>query len=199
VRKFAAFTLIAISCSCPLVLAAECVDALRLIGKSTKSVLRTAELKGLCAAFVKNEITYSEETNSFTDPLGKDVPIEIRAKDLNRDGVREIFVHAQSSYWGGAKGDVLWLFVRKRATNSPYQKNLGFSTDGYTLLKQTHNGYPYIKVYPRAVCSAIWHWEGNAYAHACNIPETPKGCPDNRPLCPAQLTLHSSGSPSATR
>ena len=182
---------IAFCLSCQTVWADKCADTLRALAKRTKSFLRTAEFDGLCAALAKNEITYSKETGGFIDPDEKDVPLELRARDLNRDGAREVFVHAQSRYWGGAKGDVLWLFVRNRAPRSPYRTNLGFSSDGYTVLQQTYNGYPYIRVFPRAVCSAIWQWNGTDYAHACNIPETPNGCPDGRPICTEQLTSHS--------
>lgn len=184
---------IAICLSCQPAWANECADTLRALAKRTKSILRTSEFDGLCIALARNEITYSKETGGFVDPLGQNVPLELRAKDLNRDGVREVIVRAQSSYWGGAKGDVLWFFVRTRAPHSPYQTNLGFSSDGYTLLKQTHNGYPYVKVYPRAVCSAIWHWNGTAYVHACNVPETPNGCPEDRLICPKWLNSHSTG------
>lgn len=190
-QAYIAPIIIAFCLGCQPVWADYCADTLSALAKRTKSILRTAELADLCNALTKNEITYSKETGGFIDPLERDVPLELWARDLNRDGIREVFVHAQSSYWGGAKGDVLWLFVRNRAPHSPYQMNLGFSSDGYKLLKQTHNGYPDIKVYPRAVCSAIWRWNGSAYAHSCNIPETPNGCTEDRPICPDRLTQQS--------
>ena len=173
---------------CQAVWAGECADTLRIAAKRTKSILQKTEFHALCMALAKNEIRYSPETGGLVDPMENDVPLELWAKDLNGDGVREVFVHAKTSYWGGAKGDVLWLFVRHRAPRSPYETNLGFSSAGYTVLDQKHDSYPDIKVYPRAACSAIWQWSGSSYAHACNIPEIPKGCPHERPICPERLT-----------
>ena len=187
-RTYIAPIIIAFCLGCQPVWADECADALRALVKRTKSNLRTAEFEGLCTALTENEITYSKEAGGFIDPLEKEVPLELWARDLNHDGVREVFVHAQSTYWGGAKGDVLWLFVRNRAQYSPYRTNLGFSSDRYKLLKQTHKGYPYIKFYPRAVCSSIWQWNGTAYVHFCNIPETLNGCPEGRPICSERLS-----------
>ncbi len=101
---------------------------------------------------------------------------QVEASDLNGDDNPEVFVLGGNTCLSGAAGSSVWLFVKD--ASGKYQSNLGFPAGAYEALTSKNLGYPDLKFGGPGFCSAVWRWDGKAYAFLRNQPEEPGGCDD---------------------
>lgn len=102
---------------------------------------------------------------------------DVELKDINHDGVMEVFVHGGNTCTSGSAGRRLWLFVKTGKSSRAYKKNLGVPVGEYELLTTEHRGYPDIQLGGPGFCFGLWRWNGEHYDHFRNVPTAKNSCP----------------------
>lgn len=99
----------------------------------------------------------------------------VELKDINGDGVTEVFIIGGNACTSGVTGSTIWLFI-KQNRHAIYKKNLDFPAGGYKILLEKSKGFPDIQVGGSAFCDGVWRWSGRSYSHYKNIPTAVGGC-----------------------
>jgi hypothetical protein len=126
----------------------ECVDAFRRYAKATGA-------------------PYPPTTSSCT------ATYSVTMKDLNGDGVPEVFVVGVSAHKSRKFSSAIWLFVKAR--NGSYVSHFGFPAAGYRILDSKSKGFPDIQL-GGGWCEGVWRWDGKTYSHRRNVPMRKGGC-----------------------
>ena len=103
---------------------------------------------------------------------------DVTAKDLNGDGQPEVILLGGNTCTSGGNGSSLWLLTK--SADGAWQTHLGFTAGAYTLLAETSQGFPDIRVGGMGWCEGVWRWDGKTYQHLRNVATQPGGC-DQRP------------------
>lgn len=109
------------------------------------------------------------------DPhCGMPVEVGVEANDLDGDGAQEIFVELGSVCLYGGTGVGTTLFVRD--PGGVHRPHLGFPGMVVEQLAERRSGFPDLLIGGMSDCFAVWGWDGSAYVHIRNEPQTPGGC-----------------------
>lgn len=99
----------------------------------------------------------------------------VELKDINDDGVKEVFIIGGNTCTSGHAGSSIWLFVKQKQ-HAAYKKNLDFPAAAYKLLPIKTKGFPDIQVGGPGFCEGVWRWNGQSYSHHKNVSTAPGGC-----------------------
>lgn len=108
------------------------------------------------------------------DTCGKGVSPTVRIDDLNGDGVQEVFVVWGNVCTSGRAGASVSLFVKD--ASGRYIGTLGFPAIGYEMLATGSKAFPDLRFGGPGFCHGVWRWDGTAYQHLRDEPETAGGC-----------------------
>jgi len=110
---------------------------------------------------------HSPKGKYFDEAFGDSLEYDAEVVDLNGDGRPEVFTQVFGSYWGGATGVQMNLYIKRK--KGPWEPQFGFP-GVYNVLKTRHRGYPDIEIGGPGFCFPVWRWNGRRYAPY-------KGCP----------------------
>jgi len=102
---------------------------------------------------------------------------EVTFSDWNGDGAPEVLVIYGNSCNGGMTGSAGLLFIRDSA--GTYVPNFGFPAFSVEPQAEGNLGYPDLLIGGPGFCFPLWRWDGTAYQHLRQVPQSPGGC-DNR-------------------
>jgi hypothetical protein len=105
-----------------------------------------------------------------SQPAGTDVQFS----DWNGDGRKEVLVTWGNTCTSGMAGSSVALFVR--GASGKWERNLGFPGMLAEVLPAKHQGYPELLIGGPGFCFGAWKWDGKAYVHARDVPQSPGGC-----------------------
>lgn len=108
-------------------------------------------------------LTPSADGTELLDEGGRPAPFRAELRDLNGDGIDEIFVIGGNAYLSGFTGSSIWLFIR--SADGAYQPYLGFPAFAYEVLPETNKGFPDLKFGGPGFCQAVWRWDGAQYGY----------------------------------
>jgi hypothetical protein len=99
----------------------------------------------------------------------------VQLQDINADGRVEVFVSGGNAFLSGETGSSVWLFTQP-VPDGRWQMDLGFPAVSWTVLAESHAGYPDLRFTGYGSCDAVWRWDGTAYEHHQDVPIRPGGC-----------------------
>lgn len=144
------------------------------IFRSVANNLSPQDQQTICSALElqktpDGKLVLSETCEVFPD----DFAVEL--KDINGDGVKEVFIIGGNTCTSGHAGSSIWLFIKQKQ-HAAYKKNLDFPAAAYKLLTKKTKGFPDIQIGGPGFCEGVWRWNGQSYSHHKNVSTAPGGC-----------------------
>jgi hypothetical protein len=132
------------------------------------------------AIFARLDLTVAPDGKSLVDrSCGQPAGSDVQFSDWNADGKKEVLVTYGNTCTSGMAGSSVVLFVKD--ASGKYQPQLGFPGMVAEVLPAKHEGYPELLIGGPGFCFAAWRWDGKAYVHARNEPQSPGGCDEAKP------------------
>lgn len=105
----------------------------------------------------------SPDGTGLVDEGGRPAPFRAEVRDLNADGVDEIFVIGGNAFLSGFTGSSIWLFIRR--AGGAYEPEFGFPAFAYEVLPETRAGFPDLRFGGPGFCWPVWRWDGARYTY----------------------------------
>jgi hypothetical protein len=165
--------------------------ALVLLALAWCSAVRAADQEGVALLFAKNpgKLSETERLEIYKklglkvgadgktlvdDSCGQEVSSEVDIRDLNGDGVDEVLITYGNTCLSGMAGSSVVLFIKEKSGH--YKSELGFSGVIAEERKAKSPGYPDLLIGGPGFCFPVWHWNGKAYVHLRDEPQSTGGC-----------------------
>ncbi|MBX3024595.1 hypothetical protein KF840_06770 [bacterium] len=128
------------------------------------------------AIYRKLDLKVAKDGKSLVDDAcGQEVSSEVEVKDLDGDGVDEVLITYGNTCLSGMAGTSVIMFIKDKSGR--YQSQLGFpGVIAEVRPAKGGKGYPDLLIGGPGFCFPLWHWNGKAYVHLRDEPQSAGGC-----------------------